>query len=181
MTDIINRTEERVTSATGGEKGKKLAQIGAIDPLALYKLAEVAGFGAQKYAAFNYLKGYDWSLSFDAAGRHLLQFLMGEDNDPESGLPHPLHFAWHGLALASFLLRGIGNDDRFKQPEAEAERTTPPSVAELHARLVDTGYSFVDTERDALVEFAEWLSEQVELDVDTVDHAVDLFLDERAA
>lgn len=108
-------TEEvRRVSATGGEKGEKLAQLGSVDPLALYKLAEVSGFGAAKYSRHNFLNGYDWSLSFDAMTRHMLQFWMGEDNDPESGLPHTLHAAWHGLALASFLLRGLGTDDRYK-------------------------------------------------------------------
>ena len=118
-------TEIRVTSETGGQKGDKAAKLGAIAPLALLKLAEVAGFGAEKYDAFNYLKGYDWSLSFNAAQRHALAFWNGEDNDPESGLPHPLHFAWHGLCLASFLMRGLGTDDRFKQ-EVEVEDLDVP-------------------------------------------------------
>lgn len=100
------------TSATGGQKGRKTAELAAIDPLALLTLAEVAGFGARKYDTFNYLKGYDWSLNANAALRHLLGFLNGEDFDPETGLPHPAHFAWHGLALTSSLLRGIGTDDR---------------------------------------------------------------------
>ncbi len=97
---------------TGGEKGQKPAQLGAIDPQSLLVLGEVAGFGATKYARYNYLKGYAWSLSADACLRHLLQFLAGEDLDEESGLPHAAHVAWHGLALTSFLLRGIGTDDR---------------------------------------------------------------------
>lgn len=33
-----------------------------------------------------------------------------------------------------------------------------------------------DTVRSVLVDFAEWLSNQAELDVDTPDHAVDRFL-----
>lgn len=107
--------EVRVVSATGGEKGQKASQLGAIDPLALLHLGEVSGFGAQKYAAFNYLKGYDWRLSFDAAMRHAFTFWGGEDRDPESGLFHTAHFAWHGLALTSFLLRELGEDTRFKQ------------------------------------------------------------------
>lgn len=119
-------TEVRITSETGGQKGSKPEQISTIDPLALLKLAEVSGFGAQKYAAYNYLKGYDWSLSYNAAQRHLMQFWNGEDTDDESGLLHVLHAGWHCLAMASFILRGLGTDDRYKQegeekgePEAE--------------------------------------------------------------
>ena len=99
---------------TGGTKGAKTAQIGAIDPAALYALAQVAGMGTEKYDTYNYLKGYDWSLSYNALQRHAMKFWGGEDLDPESGLSHALHCAWHALALASFQTRGIGNDDRFK-------------------------------------------------------------------
>lgn len=105
-------TEVRVTSETGGEKGQKLAQLGALDPLALLEVAKVAGFGATKYARFNYLKGYDWSLSYDAAERHGLLHQAGEDRDPESGRLHAAHAAWHWMTQVSFLLRDIGTDDR---------------------------------------------------------------------
>lgn len=107
-------TETIVVSETGGRKGKKPAQVSTIDSVALLKLAEVSGWGAGKYEPYNYLKGYAWSLSFDAAQRHLLAFWSGENDDPESGLPHVLHAGWHCLAMASFLLREIGEDDRFK-------------------------------------------------------------------
>lgn len=110
--------EERVRSATGGEKGRKLEELGSIDPLALRRLAEVSGFGARKYAAFNYLKGYDWDLSVNALLRHTLAFWQGEDIDPESGLPHMAHAAWHALGLVSFLERELGTDTRFKQETA---------------------------------------------------------------
>lgn len=118
----MSSEEVRVVSETGGEKGSKPAQLGAIDPLALLVLAEVAGFGAQKYDSFNYLKGYDWSLSFNAMQRHALAFWNGEDTDPESGLPHMAHVAWHGLCMTSFLQRGLGKDTRYKQPEPEKEK-----------------------------------------------------------
>lgn len=108
--------EVRHTSATGGSKGKKAAQIGSVDPLALLALAEVAGFGAEKYERLNYLNGYPWSWSYDALMRHLLAYQAGEDLDPESGLPHLAHAMWHCSALTSFQLRRIGEDDRPKLP-----------------------------------------------------------------
>lgn len=104
--------EVRVTSRTGGEKGQKQARLGGSDALALLELARVYGYGEQKYARYNYLKGYPWSLSVDAAYRHLLAFLAGEDRDRESGLLHTAHLAWHALTLTSFLLRRLGDDDR---------------------------------------------------------------------
>ena len=116
MTAIERGEEVRVTSETGGQKGRKLAELGSLDPLALLTLAEVSGFGGQKYAAFNFLKGYDWSLSFNALQRHLLAFWSGEDTDPESGLSHLGHAAWHCLAMISFQTRGLGTDDRPPAP-----------------------------------------------------------------
>jgi hypothetical protein len=102
---------------TGAKKQIKKAQLGAIDPKALLLLAEAAGYGAEKYEQYNYLKGYPWSLSFNAMMRHALAFWNGEDLDPESGLPHMVHAAWHGLAMTSFLTRELGVDDRFKEGE----------------------------------------------------------------
>lgn len=110
--------EVRLVSETGGEKGQKDAQPSTLDAVALLKLAEVSGFGARKYAAHNYLKGYPWSLSLDALHRHLWLFQSGQDLDDESGLPHMAHAAWHALALVSFLERGLGTDNRFRQATA---------------------------------------------------------------
>lgn len=112
--------EVRVTSATGGQKGQKQARIGSIDPQALMDIAKVAGFGEQKYARLNYLNGYDWSLSYDACQRHLHAFWSGEDLDPESGLPHLAHAAWHCAAMLAFLRHGLGTDDRYRKPEEDA-------------------------------------------------------------
>lgn len=108
--------EKRITSATGGQKGRKPLEVGAIDPLARAELGKVAAFGSAKYDRGNYLKGYDWSLSVDAAHRHMLAFESGEDRDPESGLLHAAHAAWHNLAQCSFVLREIGTDDRTVAP-----------------------------------------------------------------
>lgn len=105
--------EVRVTSETGGQKGQKQARLGSIDPQALLRMAEVAGFGEIKYSRLNYLNGYAWSLSFDAMQRHMLAFWSGQNDDDESGLPHLAHAAWHCLAMLAFLEKGLGEDDRF--------------------------------------------------------------------
>lgn len=125
MTD----NELMTTSVTGGMKGVKPCQIGELDPLALYRLGEVAGFGREKYGQYNFLKGFEWSLAYNAAQRHLLAFWGGEDLDPESGMPHVLHAAWQCLALASFELRELGVDDRFAQldtaPDSPSQEIQP--------------------------------------------------------
>lgn len=106
--------EERVTDPdTGGTKGRKEARLGSIDPEALLTLARVAGYGERKYDRLNYMRGFAWSLSFDALQRHLLEFWSGNTLDPESGLPHLAHAAWHCLALLAFDIHGLGTDDRW--------------------------------------------------------------------
>lgn len=109
-------SESRIVDPeTGGEKGSKGCQMGAVDPAALMEIGEVAGFGSRKYARYNFAKGYRWSLSYDALQRHLMLFWNGEDRDQESGRPHLAHAAWHCLALLTFMMRGLGADDRFPQ------------------------------------------------------------------
>jgi hypothetical protein len=109
----LHDVETRITDhATGGQKGAKLTQIGALDPVALMELGRIAGMGANKYSAFNYLKGFDWSLAYNAMMRHANLFWASEDRDVESGLPHIAHAAWMAMALLSFYLRGLGTDDR---------------------------------------------------------------------
>lgn len=114
LTAEYTAKETRIVSETGGEKGQKRAQLGALCPRALMVVAEVAGFGSEKYSRHNFLRGYDWSLSYDAMQRHLHAFWSGEDNDPESGLAHLGHGVWHGLCLLAFSIRQIGTDDRPK-------------------------------------------------------------------
>lgn len=110
--------EVRITDPwTGGQKGQKQAQLGALDPQSLMEVAKVAGFGAIKYSRYNFMKGYAWSLSYDALQRHLHAFWDGEDRDPESGHLHLAHAAWHCLTMITFLLRGRGTDDRHTSEE----------------------------------------------------------------
>jgi hypothetical protein len=106
--------EVRVTDEkTGAQKGMKLPQLGALDPMAIMEVARVAGFGAQKYARYNYAKGFKWSLSYDAMQRHLHEFWNGQDRDDESSLYHLAHAGWHCLCLLTFVMRKRGTDDRF--------------------------------------------------------------------
>lgn len=119
-----------VDPKTGGAKGQKDIMMGALDPMSIMEVARVAGLGAKKYARYNFLKGYNWSLSYDALMRHLSAFWAGQDKDPEFGVTYHLaHAAWHCLTLLAFARRGIGTDDR---PPAD-----PQFVAALQDRPVD--------------------------------------------
>ena len=101
-----------VDPETGGEKGQKDVQLHAIPFESLQELGRVYAFGATKYADYNFRKGYRWSLSFDAAQRHLWAWWSGEEDDGESGLNHLAHAAWHCITLLLYSMKGLGNDDR---------------------------------------------------------------------
>src|SRR6185312_14556771 len=94
--------ETRTTSATGAEKGVKLAAFDLIPMEALTKVATHYGIGARKYAAHNWRAGYEWSKSFAAMQRHATQFWAGEDMDTETGSPHMAAVAFHALTLLTF-------------------------------------------------------------------------------
>ena len=70
--------------------------------------------GLVKKGDHNWRLGYDWSLSYGAAQRHLAAFWGGEDRDPESGLHHTAHAVFHMLALITFAAEHPELDDRFK-------------------------------------------------------------------
>lgn len=68
-------------------------RMSLVPQLAKYDVAKVMTYGEEKYAAYNWMEGFKWTLLTDAIDRHLTAFLCGEDNDPESGLPHLAHLA----------------------------------------------------------------------------------------
>lgn len=83
---------------------------------ALIASAKVWAFGAKKYGRFNWRKGGE-ALSYTAVSdclqRHLAAFHMGEDLDPESGLPHTSHILCNAMMLSTFFETGTGVDDRY--------------------------------------------------------------------
>ena len=85
--------------------GKKYDQgkprMDLLDRYAIEQLANVLGFGANKYAAHNWRVGISYGRLSAAAIRHLLAFQDGENHDPESGLPHVAH----AMCCCMFLLK----------------------------------------------------------------------------
>ncbi len=106
--------EVRITDPdTGAQKGSKDERHDLIPSGALAALARVYGYGAGKYDDHNWRKGYVWSLSYAAMQRHLRAFWGGEDYDPESGLPHLAHAAWHCFTLLTFMEEHPEKDNRY--------------------------------------------------------------------
>lgn len=92
------------------DQGKPMVELvlGGFAP-ALMEVAKVGTMGAKKYSP-NGWKENDApveekiSRSLDAAGRHRLYRQMGEEFDPESGLPHIAHEAWNLLAVLTLTM-----------------------------------------------------------------------------
>ncbi len=85
-----------------------------LDPYALEQTALVLAFGKKKYAAHNWRGGIGYSRLIAAALRHTFAILRGEDNDPESGLPHAAHLACCAMFLIWMMKHRTDMDDRWK-------------------------------------------------------------------
>ena len=72
--------------------------------------------GACKYGRSNYRAiGVRASIYYDALSRHMARWFEGEDNDPESGLPHLSHVLACAAILVDAIAAGKLNDDRMIQ------------------------------------------------------------------
>lgn len=85
-----------------------------VDFEALVPLVQVLEFGATKYAAHNWKKGLFYCGIISSLLRHIYAILRGEDNDPESGLPHVGHAMCNIMFLSSMMQTRPDLDDRFK-------------------------------------------------------------------
>lgn len=88
---------------------------------ALESLSRVLAFGAKKYAPHGWRRGMEWSRLNDAALRHLLAFIDGEDIDPESGESHLGHLLCCAAFLEEYRIKGMGTDDRYRSHAAAHE------------------------------------------------------------
>lgn len=116
--------EVRTTSSTGGMKGVKPERFSLLPVEALNSVARLYAFGAVKYAAHNWRKGYEWTKSYDSLMRHATQSLNGEDYDEETGEPHLAGVVFHAFTLMCYLFdyERYGHfDDRYKADAIESE------------------------------------------------------------
>lgn len=75
-------------------------------------IAKVLTFGAVKYGERNWELGMKWGRPYAALRRHMAAWWSGEDNDPETGMPHTWHAACCIAFIVAFEARGTGTDDR---------------------------------------------------------------------
>ena len=113
-------------NAQKNDSGKPLLSL--VSKPALFGLAEVLTFGAQKYSADNWRNGFAWRRLINSLLRHGLEFSDGSDVDPESGLPVIDHVGCCWMFLSEAQKRGQGTDDRFKAPGATEAQYTADTV-----------------------------------------------------
>jgi len=105
--------ELQLNVADGGglrfNEEKNLLEL--VPPEWVWGLGDVTTQGSKKYAQRNWERGMKWSIMVGCSLRHLFKFLAGERYDPETGCHHLAMVAWNVLALMSYDLRGIGEND----------------------------------------------------------------------
>lgn len=74
--------------------------------------ARVWEYGKEKYAAWNWAKGMDWSVPFACMMRHMAAWQRGEINDKESGLPHLAHAMCNLRMLTLYSKNYLEGDNR---------------------------------------------------------------------
>jgi len=137
----VSDEETRVTSDTGGQKGKKLARFDLLPVEPLTEVARLYGRGAEKYADRNWELGYDWGLSFAALMRHAWAFWGGESIDPETERHHLASVCFHAMALMEYERTRKGSDSRStgRRNDREVLRQIRETLAPLQGVLGDEG------------------------------------------
>lgn len=64
--------------------------------------ADAFGYGAKKYASWNWVKGMNWSVPIGCIGRHAFAIFDGQLNDSESTLPHVGHVMCNVVMLKAY-------------------------------------------------------------------------------
>ena len=102
-------------------------RVDLVPPDAIWALAQLMTVNSHKYPDRNWEKGMPISEVLASCERHLLALKSGEDIDPTDNQPHAVKIMWNGMALTSYLLRGVGTDDRVKFPLPE-QRPLPEVI-----------------------------------------------------
>ncbi len=101
-----------MTDKTGLRYDKGKSRVDLLPADAMLELGEVCAYGAHKYSERNWEKGMKWTKVIGPLLRHLYKWMIGYTVDKESGQRHIAMVAWNAIALLTYELRGIGEDDR---------------------------------------------------------------------
>jgi hypothetical protein len=114
---IIKQTGEIIMSAenskgTGIRHNEGKLRLDLIPPFATKEIGRVFTTGAGKYPERNWEKGMKWTTVIASLKRHLLEFELGEDMDPETGHYHMAHLATNAMFLLEYYKIYPEGDDR---------------------------------------------------------------------
>ena len=87
-----------------------------VDFNSLQDMVRVLEFGAKKYNRDNWKLGLPTKQICESMLRHIFAYLQGEDNDPESGIPHIGHIQCNAMFLDYMMRHHPELDDRKEQP-----------------------------------------------------------------
>ena len=97
----------------GERKNEGKLKWSLVSMIALEPMVRVLMFGAEKYSAHNWKKGWKYSEICESLQRHLNAFIQGENNDPESKLAHVGHILCNAMFLSYMTLFRTDLDDRY--------------------------------------------------------------------
>lgn len=113
-TGRVEKSPEELKLADRFNEGK--VQWSLVDFKSLEPMVKVLEYGAKKYARENWKKGLPTLEICESLLRHTFAFMSGEDNDPESGLPHIGHMQCNLMFLAYVVREMKQLDTRSNKP-----------------------------------------------------------------
>lgn len=117
----MNMSDEPIADhADRFNDGKR--QWSLLDFSLMEDMVRVMEYGTRKYARDNWRKGLPVQQIFDSLMRHMTAFMLGEDNDPETGLSHIAHAQCNLMFLMHTVKNRTDLDDRLTKEEDEEDK-----------------------------------------------------------
>ena len=111
----IGEMASDINPIKGTKHDSQKPMFACLPPDAMLELGKVAELGARKYGHHNFRKGIEGHRYIDAAFRHLLKFISGENVDPNDGNNHLASAAWNCLAVLQAIKDDPSLDTRYKK------------------------------------------------------------------
>ncbi|UCR81414.1 hypothetical protein [Brevundimonas phage AA] len=112
--EFAAQAAEQTAAGRGLRFNQGKVRVDLLPPDAIWMLAQLMTVNEAKYPDRNWEKGMPLSDVIASLERHVMALKAGEDIDPTDNQPHAVKIMWNGMALAAYLNRGIGTDDRVK-------------------------------------------------------------------
>lgn len=133
-------TEQPNADGKGLRYNHGKVRVDLIPPEWVWGLAQVMTRGAIKYETRNWERGMSWSHCLGSCLRHVFKFVCGERFDQETGCHHMALAAWNCLALMSYDVRSIGQNDLVGSVawlEGCAQEPGPALLARMKAKAAE--------------------------------------------